>query len=525
MSVKNGMTQAVLGIDVGTGSARAGLFDLDGQLLGVGKHDIRLHSNSGGIAEHESEDIRAAVCSATQNALAAAGDVEVIGIGVDAACSLVVEGQQLSQDGSPARDVIVWMDHRAVAESEEINSGNHDVLEFVGGRISPEMQTPKLLWLSRNRPEAFANASHFMDLADWLTYWLTGSTTRSSCTVTCKWTYLSHEQKWDDNYFRAIGLGALADEGYKRIGTDIQSPGRIVGTLSASAAEAMGLAPNIPVGAGLIDAHAGGVGTVGAQAGKGDAVTRMAYVFGTSACTMSSHKDKVRVSGVWGPYYDAMLPDHWLNEGGQSAAGAALDQLVRLHPAYAEVSQREDDVLEYLTTRIVRLGSVKEWLSRADRLTVVPDFNGNRAPLADPMARAVIAGLDMSSDEESLLDLFLAGLIGIACGLRQILEAQNSAGLQTEAIVISGGAGANSVAQQILADVTGLDVLVPGTSEPVLLGAAMLGAVASGSKTGLPNAMAEMSSFSHSVTATSDHRETYEKIYRRYLALQKAAAL
>lgn len=519
------MKQVVLGIDVGTGSARAGLFDLNGNLLGLGKRDIVLHTGPGGIVEQESADIRAAVCAATRTAVSTAGKVEVIGIGVDAACSLVVEGQQLSDKGSPSRDVIVWMDHRAVAESEEINAGGHEVLDFVGGRISPEMQTPKLLWLSRNQSEAFTNARHFMDLADWLTFWMTGSEARSSCTVTCKWTYLEHETKWDEAYFRAIGLGALADEGFARIGTNIKAPGSVVGTLSAAAAKAMGLPAGIPVGAGLIDAHAGGVGTIGAPEGKGKAQTRMAYVFGTSACTMSSHKSKLTVPGVWGPYRNAMLPDHWLNEGGQSAAGSALDQLVRLHPFYSELSQREDDVLDYLSACAAKLGSAENWLNRAKHLTVVPDFNGNRAPLANPMARAVVAGLDMSRDEDSLLDLFIAGLIGIACGLRQILDVQSAAGLETEAIVISGGAGANTVAQQILADVTGLEILVPETDEPVLLGAAMLGAVASDAKPNLLSAMTEMSAMAHSISQSGRGRDGYDRIYRRYLALQSAAAL
>jgi len=518
------MKSAVCGIDVGTGSARAALFDLNGDLLAVGKHDIRLHHGPDGIAEHESGDIWAAVCAATRSAVSAAGQVEVLGVGVDAACSLVVEGQQLSVGGSVERDVIVWMDQRAVAEAEEINAGDHSVLEFVGGRISPEMQTPKLLWLSRHQPAAFANAPYFMDLADWLTYSMTGSDTRSTCTVTCKWTYLAQQECWDADYFNAIGLGRLVEEGFKRIGRNIYPPGKAVGGLIASAAKAMGLPRGVPVAAGLIDAHAGGVGTLGADAGKGNPATRMAYVFGTSACTMSSHPSAIHIAGVWGPYKNAMLPAHFLSEGGQSAAGAALDQLVRMHPLYPQLATDKADVLNYLTECVLHQ-TPAQWADRAAQLTVIPDFIGNRAPLANPNARAVIAGLDMTRDEASLINLFLAGLIGIGCGLRQILDTQAAAGLSTEAIVISGGAGANPVARQIFADVTGLDILVPKTEEPVLLGAAMLGAVACGVKANLTSAMQGMSGFSDSISANAHAASRYETVYRRYLALQTAAAM
>ena len=87
----------------------------------------------------------------------------------------------------------------------------------------------------------------------------------------------------------------------------------------------------------LIDAHAGGVGSIGAEGGGG-AEANLAYVFGTSSCTMTSTSKPVFVPGVWGPYYSAMVPGLWLNEGGQSAAGAAIDALLALHP-YAETAK------------------------------------------------------------------------------------------------------------------------------------------------------------------------------------------
>lgn len=83
----------------------------------------------------------------------------------------------LSKD--PQRNVILWQDHRAISEANVINSKKHPVLQFVGGRISPEMQAPKLLWLRRNLYEdCWKKAGHFFDLADFLTYQATGATSR-----------------------------------------------------------------------------------------------------------------------------------------------------------------------------------------------------------------------------------------------------------------------------------------------------------------------------------------------------------
>ena len=166
----------LLGIDVGTGSARAGLFDRAGRMLAAAKQGIAIWREPGGLVEQSSADIWAAVCAATRAAMAEAGvgAEDVAGIGVDATCSLVVLGEggaplPVGPSEDPARDVIVWMDHRAIGQAERINAQGHPVLAYVGGRISPEMETPKLLWLREHRPAVFDAARGFFDLADFLT--------------------------------------------------------------------------------------------------------------------------------------------------------------------------------------------------------------------------------------------------------------------------------------------------------------------------------------------------------------------
>ena len=323
--------------------------------------------------------------------MAGVGPEEVAGIGFDATCSLVVlgpEGRPLpvgpSEDAE--RDIIVWMDHRAVAQAERINATGHPVLRYVGGTISPEMETPKLLWLKENRREVFDAAWQFFDLADFLTWRATGSLARSVCTLTCKWTYLAHEKRWDESYFRAVGLDALADEGFARIGTEVVEPGTALGSgLTGGAAAELGLAPGTPVAAGLIDAHAGGVGTVGAMGEAHGLVECMAYVFGTSSCTMTTTREPVFVPGVWGPYFGAMVPGAWLNEGGQSAAGAAIDHLLAFHPAAAASRAEADAAGVPLPVWLADaagagLTSASEAIRRADGVHVIPEFSATVRP-------------------------------------------------------------------------------------------------------------------------------------------------
>ena len=459
-------------------------------MVGTDKHPTQIYREGGTIVEQSSEDIWQAVVKSVRGAMAASSirPEMVKGIGFDATCSLVVLGQNgtplpVGDPNHPERNIMVWMDHRALEQAERINATGHRVLDYVGGRISPEMETPKLLWLKENQPDVFANAWQFMDLTDFLTWRASGDLARSVCTVTCKWTYMAHEAGWDASYFETAGLSELAEQGFDRIGANVVSAGSPLGTgLTQEAADEFGLPPGTPVGAGLIDAHAGGIGSVGAQGGGG-AEANMAYVFGTSSCTMTTTKEPVFVPGVWGPYFSAMVPGLWLNEGGQSAAGAAIDQLLEFHPhaseAHAEAARDEQSLPAWLAERArLRLGDNLSAGDLAGAVHVVPEFLGNRAPHADPHTRAVIAGLGMERDLDSLVALYMAGLCGIGYGLRQIVEAQTKAGAPIERIVISGGAGRSDMIRQLLADATRVEIAVPSAEEPVLLGSAILGSVA-----------------------------------------------
>lgn len=527
------MAQYLIGIDVGTGSARAAVFDTAGRILATAKRPVEMHREDGGIAEQSSAQIWDAVCASVRESVArsAIDPAEVMGIGFDATCSLVLSGPggeplPVGDAAHPERDIIVWMDHRALDQAERINAQGHDVLKYVGGRISPEMETPKLLWLRENRPDIYARTENFFDLTDFLTWKASGALDRSACTVTCKWTYLAHERRWDAGYFRQIGLGDLADQDFARIGRSVVDPGTALGNgLTEAAARAMGLPAGIAVAAGLIDAHAGGVGTVAAG---GEATRALGYVFGTSSCTMTTTTEPAFVPGVWGPYYSAMVPGAWLNEGGQSAAGAAIDQLVQLHPATAEAGKLAEaagkSLPQWLADRALDLtGDASQAVRLAHELHVVPEFLGNRAPFADPHARAVIMGQGMETGADSLVALYIAGICSLGYGLRQIIETQAAHGAPVETISVSGGAGAHPLTRQLLADATGLPVDITECQEPVLLGSAMLGAVASGIFPNLQAAMPAMSRVAATCYPDAGSRALQDARYQAFLLLQKTA--
>jgi FGGY-family pentulose kinase len=544
------MERFYLGIDVGTGSARAGIFDRSGKSLGAASHPILIVRPAEDHVEHSSEDIWRACGRAVRDALATAGlsREAIAGIGFDATCSLVLlddsdQPVSASTTGKPEQNVIVWMDHRAIEQAARINATRHRVLRFVGGVISPEMQTPKLLWLKEQLPASFARTARFLDLPDFLTYKATGIDTRSLCTTTCKWTYLAHEQGesssgWDDSYFRAIGLSELCDEGYARIGTRVRPMGERIGGLTPRAAEELGLAAGTAVGVSIIDAHAGGLGMLGAvidgHEPDGAALEqRLALISGTSSCHMACSRAPYYPPGIWGPYFSAMVPDLWLTEGGQSATGALIDHVIDGHAVGAALrarAQRENtSAYAILNARLGELASRSAFPAELTReLHVLPYFHGNRSPRANPNLRGMISGLKLSHTLDALALQYLATIQAIAHGTRHIIETMNAAGFRIDTLIACGGDTRNDVFVREHADASGCRILLPREPEAVLLGAAILGAVASGDQPSVLAAMRAMTAVASSVTPTpgavADYHARKHRVFQRMYADQMAYA-
>ncbi|GIV08041.1 MAG: ribulokinase [Fimbriimonadales bacterium] len=498
----------VIGVDVGTGSARAGLFDLQGKRRAIAAEPIQIHRPQPEFAEQSSEDIWRAVCQVVRQVVSDAGvsPQSVLGIGYDATCSLVAldahdQPLSLSPTGDPQWNIIMWMDHRAIAETEQANAGDYEALRYSGGALSPEMEPPKLAWLRNHMPETFERAGKFFDLADFLVYRSTGRNLRSECTMGCKWTYLPAQKRWDMRLLNDLSIASILERG--RAGEAILPLGSAAGNLTAQAASELGLTPATQVAIGIVDAHAGAIGLLGAvwadqpQPDLSALERAVALIAGTSSCLMALSQQPRFVQGVWGPYYGAVLPNLWMNEGGQSAAGALIDYTLEHHRQYPalELKAEHEGVSIYeAANRIV--DALAQGLPYPALLTrdlhLLPDHYGNRAPYADPHARGVVDGLTLDTSLNALALLYYATLQALAYNLRDVLRAMREAGYHTEAIYATGGSVKNRYWLRETADITGCRVIVNREPEAVLLGGAILGAVAASAYPDIRHAMHAM---------------------------------
>jgi FGGY-family pentulose kinase len=508
---------------------------------------------------------------------------------------------------SSVPNVICWMDHRAAAEAAEITAQKHAILSSLGGVVSPEHQIPKLLWLSRHLPsERWGRVRRAMDLTDWLAYRASGGNTggvdeaRSVCTMACKFTFQAHlhdaqqkkqqQQKaageaasssattagaasaaveggsgWSDSFFESIGLGEFVQEGYRRIGRPelVKPIGSRIGPLSVEVAKAFGLPTSTLVGVGLIDAHAGGVGmlgaalppvkpdsasasatatassSTGAESATADDVDerdlsgRMAVICGTSTCHMAVSARAAEVLGVWGPFWSALVPDRWLLEGGESATGALLDHIVTTHPAYAQAkaeaaaagSDAPLHLHEYLNQVLLRLAQERK-LSDVALLTadvhVLPYFHGNRSPRADASLLGVVGGLSLASDVSDLAVKYLATIQALAYGTRHIRDVMAQHGVATSSLFLTGGLSKNTLFVQQHADANACVCYLPRESDGVLLGSAIAAATAAGLYPSLTDAMRHMTHVGraiHPAPADSAQARFHQRKFKVFLQM------
>ncbi|XP_063284095.1 FGGY carbohydrate kinase domain-containing protein isoform X1 [Pelobates fuscus] len=525
-----------VGIDVGTASVRAALVDQFGRVVDQAEQSIQIWEPHPVHYEQSSDNIWKACCQVSKKVSHSAGNGQIRGLGFDATCSLVVLDKQyqplaVNYEGDHDRNIIMWMDHRAGNQVDRINGTKHKVLSYVGGVMSVEMQPPKLLWLKENlRRECWDKSGQFFDLPDFLTWKATGELSRSSCTLICKWTY-SSDGGWDDTFWKEIGLEDVLEDNYAKIGNQVLSPGSSIGnTLTSESAKALGLPEGIAVAASLIDAHAGGLGVIGADV-KGHNLpcenepitSRLALICGTSSCHMGISDKPIFVPGVWGPYYSAMVPGFWLNEGGQSATGKLIDHLVEGHSAFIELKQKAEargqHIYTYLNNHLDRIKASGPVGFLAADLHVWPDFHGNRSPLADPTMKGAIVGLGLSNGLNDLAILYLATVQSIALGTRHILECMQAAGHRISTMFLCGGLSKNPLFVQMHADITGLPVVLSKEVESVLVGASILGACASGDFPSIQDAMKKMSKVGKVILPNLQDKRFYDKKYQVFLKL------
>lgn len=268
----------LLGLDVGTTSVKAALFDPTGARRGDAGEEYRLEHPAPDRAELDAEVYWRASQAAIRRAMATAGagrdDVAALAVSSQGETVVPVDAQ-----GRPLAPTLVWLDNRALEESREIAEafGEARIYDVTGvPSVFPTWSACKVLWWRRHEPEVFASASRFLLVEDLLLHRLTGRFVTEGGVHCTSLLYDIRAHAWWGEMLDLVGIGP------ERL-PELARPGEIVGTLSPGAAEALGLSARTRVVAGGMDQGAGAVGVGNVRAGMisestGGALTLQASV-------------------------------------------------------------------------------------------------------------------------------------------------------------------------------------------------------------------------------------------------------
>ncbi len=462
---------AVVGIDVGTSAVKAIAVGEDGTVLERREISYPLSTPRPGWSEQDPEDW----WRATEQALDGLVDGEISGIGLSGQMHGLVT---LDASDAVIRPAILWNDQRTQAECDEIEAlvGLDRLIELTGNRALTGFTAPKLLWLRKHEPDAYARIAHVLLPKDYVRLRLTGE--RAIDVADASGTLLLDvaRRRWSMEVVSALGLDP------EWLPAVLESP------------DVSGRTPGgVPVAAGAGDQAAGALGVGVDRPGP------LSVVLGTSGVVFAALPEYAADPRARVHAFCHAVPDTWHQMGVMLSAAGSLAWLRGV--VGGEFGALVDEAAA--------------WGPGVEGLTFLPYLTGERTPHADASARGSFTGLSVRHDRGALVR---AVLEGVACGLRDSFDLVGGGSLGR----VSGGGARSDLWLRIVASMLELPLERVAVEEGAAYGAALLGGVAGGVWSDVGEAVAACVRTHGRVEPVAEWIEPYRELLRRYRALYPA---
>lgn len=474
----------LLGIDLGTTTCRAVIFDFDGAVVAAAYKETRVSYPRPLWAEVDPEDWWRDTCAVVRDALARTGvpSTQIAAVGLS---GLMHAPVLLDDEGKPVAPAQLWMDQRCAAQSEALHRDATSATAT--GRVSTGtgVSAPKIRWLAEQQPDVLKRARHFLLPKDFVRFRLTGRYLTDASDAGGTGMYDRASAKWNDEIVDWVGLS-------RDVLPTISQASVFGGRVTAEAARQTGLPEGAPVAVG-------GADTLCTRLGVGPMEPDEVCIYlGTAAwvsVTQGRGGDGQPILRGFGATSTTGAALRWARDLLGFAGGAGADDYRRLDHMADEIP----------------LG--------AEGLFFLPHLMGERGPHPDPLARGALIGLTLRHGRSHLVRSILEGT---AFQLRRVIEARLLAnpdfGRELSGGVVCGGGARSALWVQILSDVTGLTLRIPAVFEAAALGAAMLGATAAGLGS-LDEASARMIHYYSPRQPCRESSARYDGLFKRYCQL------
>ena len=489
------MSSYLLGIDIGTSSCKAAVFDRAGLVKASVSVKYPVIYQHHGWAEQDPEAWWQAVCQALKKLWDRGGvrPEEIACIGVDGQSWSAIP---IDRDGRCLANTPIWMDFRSQDICDRINErvGKDRIFELAGNSLTPNYTTPKVIWYKENLPEVYAKTDKILQSNGFIVFRLTGEVSQDVCQGYGWHCFNMREGKWDPEMARELGI----PEGFL---PPIAACDQIVGRVTSAAAEATGLCVGTPVIAGGLDAA---TSTLGAGViHPGETQEQGGQAGGMSICLDKYSADPRLILSFH------VIPGMWLLQGGPVGGGSVLGWFEREFGDY-----ERDHADETGLSSFDQLNRIAAKVPAASEGTIfLPYMSGERTPIWDPKAKGVFYGLNFATTKGHMAR---ACMEGVAYALRHNIDVAESAGAHAEILRAVGGSANSPVWMQIKADVTQKPVVVPYSDTAATLGVVMLAGVACGMYASYDEAVALTVRETASYKPNPDNREIYDQAYQTY---------
>ncbi len=488
----------LLGIDIGTSGCKIALFSEHGQLTCENTVAYPVYYPNPGYVEQNPEDWWEAVCRGTRALIEThhINPADILGIGVDgqgwAAVAVDSDGEVLTRNP-------IWMDTRSSAICEELNNtiGQKEIFDLAGNSLKPQYTTGKIRWYEQHMPDMYAKTDKILQSNSYIVYKMTDAMTQDYSQAYAVHCFDMKRGCWDSGMANALGINL-------ELLPELAACHEIVGTVSAKAAESMGLIPGIPVVAGGLDAACG---TLGAGViHPGETQEQGGQAGGMSICTetYTAHPDLILGYHV--------VPGMWLLQGGTTGGGGVVRWFDE------QFGFEEHQKAEATGTSALKLldDSIAQIAPGSEGLTFLPYMAGERSPIWNDKAKGVFYGLDFSKTKAHM---GRAALEGVAYALRHNIETAEAAGARVQTLKATGGAANSRVWTQMKADITGKPIEVAGSGMETTLGAAILAGVGVGIYKDFEDAVKKTIRVKKTYSPNESNRTVYDEGYQRYRTL------
>ncbi len=429
-------------------------------------------------------------------------------------------------ENNPHAMFVLWKDHTAIKEAEEIN--NHakkfetNYLKFIGGIYSSEWFWAKLLRTLR-ADEAVRNASYsWVEHCDWIPFLLSGGNKASDikrgvCSA-------GHKSLWAEEF------GGLPPEeffssldpllaGYRdKLFTKTYTSDKAAGVISEEWAGKLGLPKDVLIGVGAFDAH---MGAVGGQIEP----YHLSKVMGTSTCDMlvapAGEVGGTLVNGICGQVNGSIIPGMIGMEAGQSAFGDAYawfkNMLLWPLKNLTGDTDSAQDLLKQIEDKIIpELSRQAALLNPEEHQELAIDWlNGRRTPDADQGLKGAFLGIGLGSDAVSIF----RSLVEATCfGAKKIVDRFVDQGIPVKGLIGLGGVAKKSpFIMQMMADVMNMPIKIHKSEQTCAIGAAMFAATVAGIYPKVEDAMEAMGQgFDAEYFPNPERVSIYAERYKKY---------